>query len=60
MEEYKIEDYLEQLKQLCATCKSAKRCKDKDKVCILKKSVWTLAKFKLKRREKVGVNNECS
>ena len=54
--EYKIEDYSEQLKQLCSSCKSSKRCKDKDKLCILKRSVWTIAKIKLKRREKVGVN----
>ena len=60
MQEYKIEDYLEQLKQLCESCKTSKRCKDKDKVCVLKKSVFTLAKFKLKRREKVGVKDECN
>ena len=40
--------------------RNIKRCKDKDKVCVLKKSVFTLAKFKLKRREKVGVKDECN
>lgn len=55
MQDYKIEDYLSDLKGCCATCKSSKRCKDKDKICLLKRSVFTVAKFTLKRREKVGV-----
>ena len=55
MEEYKIEDYLDDLKPLCEKCKSSKRCKDKDMICVFKKSVFTLGKFLLKRREKVGV-----
>ena len=57
---YKIEDYAEQLKQVCVSCKYARKCENHEKICLLKKQVFTLAKWKLKRREKVGVNNECS
>lgn len=52
MKEYKIEDYLDTLKGCCNACKLQKRCKDKDKICVLKKAVFTLGKYKLKRREK--------
>lgn len=55
MKDYKIEDYKDQLKGVCDSCKSSKRCKDHDKICFFKKSVFTLAKYTLKRREKVGV-----
>lgn len=56
MKEYKIEDYLETLKQCCDMCKISKRCKVQDKICVLKKSVFTLGKITLRRREKVGVS----
>ena len=54
MKEYKIEDYREQLKELCDSCKI--KCKNHDKLCFIKSLAWTLAKRELKRREKVGVN----
>ena len=57
---YKIEDYAEQLKLVCDSCRYALKCEDKNKICLLKKQVFTLAKWKMKRREKVGVKNECN
>lgn len=53
----KIEDYIEQLKQLCDVCKRVNKCKDHNKICAFKKLAWCMAKTRLKRKnrcEKVG------
>lgn len=55
---YDIEDYCSQLTQLCAVCKKESKCKDKARICALKKLAWNMAKVRMKRREK-GVQ-KCS
>lgn len=47
-----INDYCEQLTQICEICKKSKRCKDKSRICALKKLVFNMAKVRFKRREK--------
>lgn len=50
MESLKIENHIEQLKQLCNVCKKAQKCKDHNKVCALKKLAWNYAKLKYKKK----------
>lgn len=46
-----INDYAEQLKQLCDVCRKNKKCKH-DKLCAFKKLAWTMAKRKLAKERK--------
>lgn len=57
---YKIEDYTEQLKQLCVSCKRSKRCKKQDSICLLKKFAFNLAKVRLAKQNKSKELNEKS
>lgn len=59
MTEYKIEDYVEQLKQLCSSCRKYKKCSH-DKICAFKKLAWTMAKRKLKKKERNELTNNGS
>lgn len=53
-----IKDYLEQLKQVCDSCKHNLRCKDKTKLCIVKKLVWRIAKKTYDQRVSKGELNQ--
>lgn len=57
MKEYKIEDYNEQLKQLCASCRKQNKC-NHEKICAFKKLAWVMAKKRLKKQTKELTNNE--
>lgn len=53
-----IEDYREQLKQLCPSCKQYPKCLKRDRlgvICAFKRFAWRLAvhKYKSKECEKV-------
>lgn len=50
MEQVKIENHIEQLKQLCNICKKAQKCKDHNKICYLKKIAWNYAKARYKKK----------
>ena len=56
-----IKDYLSQLEQLCDSCKSAERCKDKTRICAFKKLAFVMAKRKYERDLKKGLigNGSC-
>lgn len=49
----RIEDYANQLTQLCAICRKRKKC-DGTKICTLKKLCFNYAKTKHKRKLKEG------
>lgn len=55
MEELKIEDYKEDLKSLCNTCRKSNKCKSHDMICLGKKLVWNLGKKVYKARKKKGL-----
>ena len=55
MQKYDLKDYGEQLEQLCTACRKYEKCKDRTKICMLKKFAFTLAKTKLKKQEKKGI-----
>ena len=61
MDSLKIKDYAEQLSQLCESCKRAKKCKDHNKICVLKQFAFTLAKssYKLKQKKERKNNGSC-
>ena len=53
-EELKIEDYANDLKSLCDTCRKSSKCKNHDILCLGKKLVWNLGKKVYKQRLKKG------
>lgn len=59
MDSFDINDYCEQLTQICAICKKENKCNDKARICALKKFAFNLAKKRFKRREK-GVKELCN
>lgn len=54
----KIEDYNEQLKQLCPYCKRYEKC-NHSKICAFKKLAWVMALRKLKKQTKECEKVEC-
>ena len=50
-----INDYNEQLKQLCDVCRKRNKCTH-EKICAFKKLAWTMAKRKLKKERKEITN----
>lgn len=53
--EYKIEDYVEELKPLCDVCRKSKKCADKNRICLAKKLAWNLSRKVYKQRVKKGL-----
>lgn len=52
------EEQLNALKELCGSAKICKKCKDKNKLCFYKKSVFRVAQLVYKRRVKKGLIDE--
>lgn len=57
MKDFDIKDYEVQLAQLCDSCKHSKKCKDKKRICALKKLAFSMAKVKYSRDKKRGLLN---
>lgn len=60
MDSLEIKDYSEQLKDICPHCRTFNRCKNKDKLCVIKRLAFSLAKKKYKKNLKEGLANDCS
>ena len=54
-DELKIEDYMNDLKSLCDTCRKSNKCKNHDTLCLGKKLLWNLGKKVYKQRKKQGL-----
>lgn len=52
--ELDIKEYAKQLTQICAICKKESKCKDKTKICFLKRYAWLMAKKRYREKEKKG------
>lgn len=55
-----INEYCEQLTQICAICKKENKCKDKTKICMLKRYAWLMAKKRYSQKERENKLNESS
>lgn len=50
--ELDIKEYAKQLTQICSICKKENKCKDKEKICLLKRYAWLMAKRRFKQKQK--------
>lgn len=59
MEENNIENYREQLKQICDICPAfrKKKCKDHSRLCFHKKQLFLIAKKEFKKRNKQNLDH---
>lgn len=56
--EDRIENYIEELKPLCNTCRKSQKCISHDKICLAKRLAWNYAKRVYKQRVKKGIIKE--
>ena len=60
MDSLKIEDYKEQLEQVCVACNKYAKCKHKKDICYKKRMLFMFAKRKYKKKLKKEELNESS
>ena len=59
MKKLQIENYSQQLTNVCVTCPKNATCKKHESLCMRKRFVFNIAKFEYRRRVKKGLINEC-